>query len=61
MSKLEWKVGEFAKRVSENQLSWMPVGHIGEVTSVDEEDPDQPVCLDYVFWPHITDIERVIP
>jgi hypothetical protein len=61
MSQSDWKVGEFAKRVAENKPSWMPLGHIGEVTSVDEEDLQQPVCVDYVFWPYISDIERVVP
>lgn len=56
-----WKVGQFAKRVSENKPSWMPVGHIGEITDVDEDDPEQPICIDYVFWPYVDDVVRVVP
>lgn len=56
-----WKVGQFVKRVSENKASWMPVGHVGEVTDVDDNDPLQPICVDYVFWPYIDDIEQVQP
>lgn len=54
-----WKVGDLAKRTSASALSEMPLGHVGEVTSVDLTDVHQPICVDYRYWPFTVDIERV--